>query len=276
MLSPDCWGAGARCSNLLTEVACKCGGETTKKINREGTARDLTSDHLTGIDRLEADLWKVADTLRANSNLASNEYFMPVLGLIFLRHATNRYYAALAAIEQAKAAGKMPDRPLVEADFTRRRALMLPEPARYDVLLQMPKDGNLGAAVTAAMDVVEDAFSPLAGQLPKDYERFEDDVLEEMMRTFDSEALRTASGDVFGRIYEYFIAEFSKEGAHDNGEFFTPPSIVQTIVNVIEPDHGVVLDPAAGLGLGRHVRTIGPFHRGQRRGHDGTCHVLWP
>ena len=48
------------------------------------------------------------------------------------------------------------------------------------------------------------------------------------MRTFDSEALRTASGDVFGRIYEYFLAEFSKKGAHDDGEFFTPPSIVQT------------------------------------------------
>ena len=208
----------------------------------------MTADHLIGIERFEADLWKVADNLRANSNLASNEYFMPILGLIFLRHATNRYYAALAAIERDKTAGEMPDRPLVEADFTRRRALMLPEPARYDTLLEMPKDGNLGTAVTAAMDAVEDHFPPLAGQLPKDYERFEDDVLEEMMRTFDSEALRTASGDVFGRIYEYFLAEFSKEGAHDNGEFFTPPSIVQTIVNVIEPDHGVVLDPACGSG----------------------------
>ena len=125
---------------------------------------------------------------------------------------------------------------------------MLPEAARYDVLLEKPKDGSLGAAVNAAMDAVEDHFAPLAGQLPKDYERFEDDVLEEMMRTFDSEALRTASGDVFGRIYEYFLAEFSKQGAHDNGEFFTPPSIVQTIVNVIEPDHGIVFDPAAGSG----------------------------
>ena len=208
----------------------------------------MTADHLIGIERFEADLWKVADNLRANSNLASNEYFMPILGLIFLRHSTNRYYAAVAAIEEEKAAGKMPDRPLVEADFTRRRALMLLEEARYDVLLEMPKDGKLGAAVTAAMDAMEDHFPPLAGQLPKDYERFEDDVLEEMMRTFDSEALRTTSGDVFGRIYEYFLAEFSKQGAHDNGEFFTPPSIVQTIVNVIEPDHGVVLDPACGSG----------------------------
>ena len=208
----------------------------------------MIADHLIGIERFEANLWKVADNLRANSNLASNEYFLPILGLIFLRHATNRFYEAMSAIEEDRAAGRMPERPLIEADFTRRRALMLPEAARYDILLGLPKDGNLGAAVTAAMEAVEDRFPPLAGQLPKDYERFEDDVLEEMMRTFDSEALRTASGDVFGRIYEYFLAEFSKQGAHDNGEFFTPPSIVQTIVNVIEPDHGIVLDPACGSG----------------------------
>ena len=208
----------------------------------------MIADHLTDIDKFESDLWRVADNLRANSNLASNEYFMPILGLIFLRHSTNRYYAALEEIEEDKASGEMPDRPLVEADFTRRSALMLPQAARYDVLLQMRRDGNLGASITAAMEAVEDYFPPLAGQLPKDYERFEDDVLEEMMRTFDSEALRGASGDVFGRVYEYFLAEFSKEGAHDNGEFFTPPSIVQTIVNVIEPDHGIVFDPACGTG----------------------------
>ena len=182
----------------------------------------MIADHLIGIEQFEANLWKIADNLRANSNLASNEYFMPILGLIFLRHATNRYYEAMAAIEEDRTAGRMPERPLIEADFTRRRALMLPEAARYDVLLEMPKDGNLGATVNAAMEAVEDHFPPLAGQLPKDYERFEDDVLEAMMRTFDSEALRTTSGDVFGRIYEYFLTQFSKEGAHDNGEFFTP------------------------------------------------------
>lgn len=170
---------------------------------------------------------------------------MPIMGLIFQRHATNRFYEAKAAIEADKAAGKMPDRPLVEADFTRRRALNLPEVARFDVILKARKDGNLGAALTSAMEA---AFPPLEGQLPKDYGRFEGDVLEEMMRMFDAEGLRTASGDVFGRIYEYFLAEFSKQGAHDGGEFFTPPSIVQTIVNVIEPDHGIVFDPACGSG----------------------------
>jgi len=208
----------------------------------------MIADHLQDLGKFEAGLWKIADNLRANSNLASNEYFLPIMGLIFLRHATNRFYTAQAAIEADKKAGKMPDRPLVEADFTRRRALNLPEPARFDVILETPKDGNLGAALTAAMEAIEAAFPPLAGQLPKDYGRFEGSVLENMMRTFDSEGLRAASGDVFGRIYEYFLAEFSKQGAHDNGEFFTPPSIVQTIVNVIEPDHGIILDPACGSG----------------------------
>ena len=212
---------------------------------------DMTSaatDHFVGIEQFEAGLWKIADDLRANSGLASNEYFMPIMGLLFLRHASNRYYAALAAIEAEQAAGNMPDRDLVEADFVRRRAMMLPEAARYDVLLQMPKDGKLGAALSAAMEVIERRFPPLAGQLPRDYEHFDDDVLERMLRMFDSEALRAASGDVFGRIYEYFLVEFSKQRAHDNGEFFTPPSIVQTIVNVIEPDHGIVFDPACGSG----------------------------
>ena len=208
----------------------------------------MIADHLTGIEKFEANLWKLADDLRANSNLASNEYFMPILGLLFLRHATNRYYEAVKAIEADKAAGKMPNRPLVEADFTRRRALMLPEMARYDTLLKLEKGAEIGAHINAAMDAVEQHFPPLAGQLPKDYARFDNEVLERMLRMFDAEALRTAAGDVFGRIYEYFLAEFSKQGAHDNGEFFTPPSIVQTIVNVIEPNHGTILDPACGTG----------------------------
>ena len=123
----------------------------TVETARQESSR-MTADHLQGIEKFEADLWKIADNLRANSNLASNEYFMPIMGLIFLRHATNRFYEAKAAIEADKKAGKMPDRPLVEADFTRRRALNLPESARFDVILKTPKDGNLGAALNAAME----------------------------------------------------------------------------------------------------------------------------
>ena len=198
--------------------------------------------------KIEASLWEAADQLRANSKLTSSEYCMPVLGVIFLRHATNRYQAALQAIEADQAAGKSPKRPLVKGDFIKRRALMLPEVARYDYLLKLPSGANLGTALVEAMNAIEADFEPLAGQLPRDYDRFENKLLEDLLRNFDSEALRNASGDVFGRIYEYFLMKFAMQGAQDNGEFFTPPSLVQTIVNVIEPDHGVVLDPACGSG----------------------------
>jgi type I restriction enzyme M protein len=123
---------------------------------------------------------------------------------------------------------------------------MLPEEARYGYLLSLAGNQQLGEKLVEAMNAIERDFEPLAGQLPKDYERFDSDLLEQILRTFDSEALRTASGDVFGRIYEYFLMKFAMQGAQDNGEFFTPPSLVQLIVNIIEPDHGVVADLACG------------------------------
>jgi len=98
------------------------------------------------------------------------------------------------------------------------------------------------------MTAIEDEFEPLQGVLPKDYGIFEPKVLEDLMRLFNSERIKQASGDVFGRIYEYFLAKFSVQKAHDNGEFFTPSSLVQLIVNVIEPDHGIVCDLASGSG----------------------------
>jgi type I restriction enzyme M protein len=208
----------------------------------------MRENALNNIEQLESDLWAAADNLRANSKLTSSEYCMPVLGVIFLRHATNRYDAAAAKIDAEQTAGKMPKRALVKGDFLKRRALMLPKEARYDELLNLPKGASLGTAIVKAMDAIERDFEPLQGQLPKDYDKFENDLLEDLLRVFDSETLRTAGGDVFGRIYEYFLMKFAMQGAQDNGEFFTPPSIVQTIVNVIEPDHGTVFDPACGSG----------------------------
>ncbi|MBU6174259.1 MAG: type I restriction-modification system subunit M, partial [Planctomycetes bacterium] len=173
---------------------------------------------------------------------------MPVLGVIFLRHATNRFDLAAKEIAAEQAAGKMPRRALVKGDFLKRRALMLPMQARYDELLKLAKEKGLGTAIVKAMDAIEADFEPLRGQLPKDYDKFDDDLLEDLLRVFDSETLRTARGDVFGRIYEYFLMKFAMQGAQDNGEFFTPPSLVQAIVNIIEPDHGIVFDPACGSG----------------------------
>jgi type I restriction enzyme M protein len=208
----------------------------------------MTANTFNDITKIESSLWDAADQLRAHSKLTSSEYCMPVLGVIFLRHAFNRYESALASIQADQASGKLPKRPLSAADFVKRRALKLPEIAHYDWILKLPSGTNLGTALVDAMNAIEADFEPLAGQLPKDYDRFENKLLEDLLRNFNSDALRNATGDVFGRIYEYFLMKFAIQGAQDNGEFFTPPSLVQTLVNVIEPNHGVVADLACGSG----------------------------
>ncbi|MBX3394289.1 MAG: N-6 DNA methylase [Phycisphaerae bacterium] len=200
------------------------------------------------IEKLEGDLWEAADQLRANSKLTSSEYCMPVLGVIFLRHAANRFDAATKQIQDDQAAGRMPKRKPIVADYIKRRAMWLPELARYENILSLPKGTDIGESLIAAMNAIEETYEPLAGVLPKDYTIFERTVLEDLLKIFNRDALRNASGDVFGRIYEYFLMKFAMQGAQDNGEFFTPPSLVQTIVNVIEPDHGIVFDPACGSG----------------------------
>ena len=221
---------------------------TVTKSNAESSR--MPNDAFKEIEKLEADLWEAADNLRANSKLTSSDYFMPVLGVIFLRHAANRFDAAHRQIEVDQASGKMPKRKVLPADYIARRSLYLPEKARFDWIMQQAavSGADLPNLVTEAMTAIENAFEPLIGVLPKDYGIFETKVLEDLMRLFNSEQIKKATGDVFGRIYEYFLAKFSIQKAHDNGEFFTPSSIVQTIVNVIEPDHGIVFDPACGSG----------------------------
>ena len=230
----------------------------------------MSQNQLQDIEHLEAHLWDAADNLRANSKLTAGEYCMPVLGVIFLRHATNRYNEALNEIKADQAAGKMPKRPLTAADFKKRRALMLPKEARYDTLLALPKGADLGTALVDAMNAIERDFEPLLNPLHKEYTKFENSLLEDLLRVFDSETLRTASGDIFGRINEYFLMKFAMQGAQDNGEFFTPPSLVQTLVNVIEPDHGIVFDPASGSG-GMFVQSSHFIEqRGQSAAHRAT------
>ena len=211
---------------------------------------------------LEDDLWEAADQLRANSKLTASEYSMPVLGLIFLRHATTRFHALLPDIEKsipARAAGALrEDR--IRLGFQGKAAIYLPESARYDYLAALPAGTNVGEAIRDAMIAIEDSVTDQKGQkllegaLPKDYLGLEQDLLAELLKIFNRPALQTATGDVFGRIYEYFLNQFAQSGAQEGGEFFTPPSLVRMIVNVIEPDHGVVLDPACGS-AGMFVQT---------------------
>lgn len=111
-----------------------------------------------------------------------------------------------------------------------------------------------GKAINDAMVAIEKDYENLQGILPKDYQNFDNEILSRLLKIFNDEALRTTKGDVFGRIYEYFLMKFAMQGAYDSGEFFTPVSLVQTIVNFIEPDHGIVFDPACGSG-GMFVQT---------------------
>ena len=233
----------------------------------------MTADTFKDIEKLESDLWSAADNLRANSKLTSSDYFMPVLGVIFLRHAANRFEVATRQIEEDRATGKMPPRKVLPDDYIARRSLYLPEAARYDWIMEQAatRGADLPRLVTEAMIAIEQEFEPLAGELPKDYSIFEPRVLEDLLRLFNSEQIKQAKGDVFGRIYEYFLAEFSVQKAHDNGEFFTPSSIVQTIVNVIEPDHGIVFDPACGSG-GMFVQTS---HFIEHKGGDTAKKVVF-
>lgn len=201
------------------------------------------------IEAVEKRLWTAADQLRANSDFASNEYFLPVMGLIFLRHAYSRFLAVKPEIESGLPSRGGVTRPLTKEDFTSRGAIFLQPAAQFDHLANLPDGADRAAAIIGAMEAVESDYAALAGVLPKnEYQQLENDVLGNVLRIFNDPALQGAKGDVFGRIYEYFLTQFADQSAHDGGEFFTPPSIVQMIVNAIEPDHGKVLDPACGSG----------------------------
>jgi len=201
------------------------------------------------IGAIEKRLWSGADTLRANSNFASNEYFLPVMGLIFLRHAYSRYLSAKAEIEPTLPKRGGQTRPITKEDFSGRGAIFLQPKAQFDYLSSLPDSADRAKAIIDAMESIEKDYSSLAGTLPKaEYTELDNHVLGELLRIFNDPALQKADGDIFGRIYEYFLTQFADLKAHDGGEFFTPVSLVQLIVNVIEPDHGKVLDPACGSG----------------------------
>lgn len=204
---------------------------------------------LENIEAIEKRLWGSADNLRANSNYASNEYFMPVMGLIFLRHAYSRYLAVKPQIETALPSRGGVTRPLTKEDFSSKGAIFLQEKAQFDYLVNLTDADDRAQAIINAMETIEADYETLKGILPKsEYQELDNAVLGNLLRTFNDPALKKATGDIFGRIYEYFLTQFANQSAHDGGEFFTPVSLVQMIVNFIEPDHGSVIDPACGSG----------------------------
>jgi type I restriction enzyme M protein len=202
---------------------------------------------------LEKRLWDAADQLRANSELKSQEYSAPVLGLIFLRFAEVRFTARRAALEKAGTSGgnghspRRGSRVDEPAAYHAEGILYLPAEARFDYLLNRPEAENIGAKVNAAMRDIEKQNPQLAGVLPKTYNIFGSTLLKELLKKI-SEIPVSSDYDTFGRVYEYFLGEFAMAEGQGGGEFYTPSSIVRLLTEIIEPFHGRILDPACGSG----------------------------
>lgn len=214
------------------------------------------------IRKLESDLWESADLLRSGSKLTSNQYCMPVLGLIFLRYAYSRFKMVESEILKGRPTRGGRVLPVEPSDFAAKSALFLPKEAQYNYLLNLPDDistiklvnqdghtmTSLGEVVNNAMQLIENQSEQLTGVLPKSYTNFSDEILSELLRIFNNSALDEVGGDIIGRIYEYFLNKFAKNIASDDGVFFTPKSLVKMIVNIIEPFSGILFDPACGSG----------------------------
>ena len=200
------------------------------------------------IRKLETELWEAADLLRADSKVTSQQYCMPVLGLIFLRYAYSRFRFVEAEILKNRPMRNGRVMPVEAEDFKSKSAIFLPEEARYDYLLNLPDNTDMGQAINHAMELVEAQSAQLKVILPKNYTILQNDLLRDLLRIFNNSAFNEMKDDVIGRIYEYFLNKFAPAVASDDGVFFTPKSLVRMIVNVIEPKHGTVLDPACGSG----------------------------
>lgn len=192
----------------------------------------------------ESRLWDVANNLRANSKLSSAQYSTPVLGLIFLRHADYNFSKKYEELEGENSNSR---RTIGKADYHEAGVLYLPKEARYSYLLNLPEGQNIGEAVNTAMKLIEENNTELKDTLPKSYTGFEDDMLIALLKTFSGINVN-GQGDVFGKIYEYFLGKFAMSEGQKGGEFFTPTSLVKLIVEIIEPFHGKILDPACGSG----------------------------
>lgn len=191
---------------------------------------------------VEKRLWEAADELRANSKLKSSEYSVPVLGLIFLRYADHKFSEA----EKKLTAGGSGRRKIGKTDYQAQGVLYIPEKARFKSLLDLPEGADIGKAINEAMKAIEAENEDLKDVLPKTYNNLEKALLVSLLKNFS--AIPLTEGDAFGKIYEYFLGKFAMAEGQKGGEFFTPISIVKLIVEIIEPYHGRIFDPASGSG----------------------------
>jgi type I restriction enzyme M protein len=190
---------------------------------------------------VESRLWAAADQLWANTGLKPSEFSTPVLGLIFLRYADKRFTEAQATLT---AKGLTPD-DLEPFDYQAEGVLYLPDEARFSHLCTLAEGDNLGKAINNAMALVEAHNDDLKGVLPRSYNKLPNPTLVELLRLLKPLELE---GDAFGKVYEYFLGNFAMKEGQKGGVFYTPTSIVRLIVEILEPYHGRIFDPACGSG----------------------------
>lgn len=205
------------------------------------------------IRELERQLWSAADNLRANSDLKASEYSTPVLGLIFLKFADNKYKQFESEIlkEYEKLKGGRREKPISDIAIE-KCGFYLPDHARYDHLLNLPEKEDIAKAIKEAMKDIEKYKPELDGILPQDeYFRLvsekDNTIPKSLLKNF-ADIPEDADGDMFGQIYEYFLGKFAMAEGQGGGEFFTPRSVVRLMVEIIEPHNGTVFDPACGSG----------------------------
>ncbi len=187
-------------------------------------------------------LWAAANLLWTNSGLRPAQYSGPVLGLVFLRYAEKKF--ALAE-EKLGPVGSGARRKISKADYEAEGVIFLRPEARFSSLKKLPESENLGKKLNEAMQAIEEENPNLRGTLPRTYTNIKNEVLVELLKLLSPIDL---SGDAFGKVYEYFLGEFARAEGQKGGVFYTPESIVQLIVEILQPYHGRILDPACGSG----------------------------
>ncbi len=190
---------------------------------------------------VETRLWAAADQLWANTGLRPADFSEPVLGLIFLRYADKRFSEARSAL---LAKGFDAD-DLDPTDYQAEGVVYLPESARFARLLRLTEGDNVGKALNEAMLAIEGGNADLKGVLPRSYNRLPNATLVELLRLLSP---LDVAGDAFGKVYEYFLGSFARAEGSKGGVFYTPTSIVRLIVEVLQPFHGRIFDPACGSG----------------------------
>jgi len=192
---------------------------------------------------IEKRLWATADELRANSGLKASEYSTPVLGLIFLRYADYKFTLAEQLLK-----GKSGSRhDVTKEDYQAKGILFVPQNSRFSEILKLAENTITGQTINDAMKAIEAENSNLKDALPKNYSSIEKTTLVELLKLISSISV-DKEGDVFGKIYEYFLGNFASSEGAKGGEFYTPTSLVKLIVGIIEPFHGKIFDPACGSG----------------------------